>query len=205
MPAVIRRLVTRPDRLRRDEAASLRQALLPFVDDAASSSQVVEAGRSLLAHLDRLSASSNRWTFVMLSPDQNAAVVELIMARSARPRIAVRLWALLFRHLRTDTGEIMLSRDELAGQLGVKSNDVSRCMSELVSFGAVSRVRVPIPGLKGQGAVRYRMNPTVATHLSGAARDAAQAAAPILSLIDGSSHPSQRRSRAAASHLPVPL
>lgn len=203
MPAAIHRLVSRPDRLRRDEAALLRQALLPFVDGGDSSSQLVEAGRSLLAQIDRLSASSNRWTFVMLSPDQNAAVVELIMARCARPRIAVRLWALLFRHLRTDTGEIMLSRDELAGQLGVKANDVSRCMSELVSFGAVSRVRVPIPGLKGQGAVRYRMNPTVATHLSGAARDAAHAAAPILKVIDGTSHPSQRRARAAVFPAPV--
>lgn len=203
MPAAIHRLVSRPDRLRRDEAALLRQALLPFVDGGDSSSQLVEAGRTLLAHVDRLSCSSNRWTFVMLSPDQNAAVVDLIMAGSARPRIAVRLWALLFRHLRTDTGEVMLSRDDLASALGVSSNDISRCMSELVEFGAVSRERVRIAGLRGPGAIRYFMNPRVATHLGGASREAAQASAPLLKLIDGSGHPSQRRSRAAVVSLPV--
>lgn len=203
MTAVIRRLVSRPDRLRRDEAAMLRQALLPFVDGGDSSSQLVEVGRALLAQVDRLSASSNRWTFVMLSPDQNAAVVELIMAGSRRPMICARLWALCFRHLRTDTGEIMLRREEMASSLGVPASDVSRCMSELVEFGAILRVRERAAGLRGPGFVRYFMNPRVATHLGGAARESAQAAAPLLKVIDGSAHPSQRRSRASCFSLVV--
>lgn len=204
MPAVIRRLITRPDRLRRDEAEALRQALLPFVDGGESSSQLVDAGRTLLAHVDRLSASSNRWTFVMLSPDQNAAVVEFLAANSGRPIVSVRLWALCFRHLRTDTGEIMLGRDELAKSLGVTAGEVSRCMSELVKFGAILRVRERVGGMRGPGVVRYFMNPRVGTHLSGQARDAAQAAAPMLKVIDGTSHPSQRRCR-APSFVPTVL
>lgn len=203
MPAAIHRLVSRPDRLRRDEAAMLRQAILPFVDGGDSSSQLVEAGRTLLAHVDRLSCSSNRWTFVMLSPDQNAAVVDFIMAHSARPMVACRLWALLFRHLRTDTGEVMMRREEMASSLSVPASDVSRCMSELVEFGAMLRVRERVAGLRGPGVARYFMNPRVATHLGGASREAAQASAPILKLIDGSAHPSQRRSRAAAFSVPV--
>lgn len=203
MPAAIHRLVSRPDRLRRDEAAMLRQALLPFVDGGEASSQLVEAGRTLLAHVDRLSASSNRWTFVMLSPEQNAAVVRHLLAASSRPKVAVGLWSLLFLHLRTDTGEVMLSRSDLASALGVSAPDVSRCMSELVEFGAILRVRERVSGLRGPGVVRYFMNPRVATHLGGSARDAAQAAAPLLKVIDGSAHPSQRRPRAAVPALPV--
>lgn len=196
MPAAIHRLVSRPDRLRRDEAAMLRQALLPFVDGGDSSSQLVEAGRTLLAHVDRLSCSSNRWTFVMLSPSQNRAVVDFLALRSKRPVMSMRLWALLFDHVRNDTGEVMMRREDIAAALGVSAENVSRTMTELVTLRALSRVR------EGR-FVRYFMNPNVATHLGGAAREAAQASAPILSVIDGSSHPSQRRSRAAAPVVPV--
>lgn len=196
MSAVIRPFSSRPDRLRRDQGEALRQALLPFVDDPSSATSVAVVAGELLGLLDRRTASSHRWTFVMLSPDQNAAVVEFIHAHAARPRVSSRLWAMCFQHLRMDTGEIMLSRDEFAVLLQVPGREVSRCMTELVSFGAISRRR------EGQ-RVRYFMNPRVATHLSGAGRDAAQAAAPILKLIDGSAHPSQRRSRAALSLLPV--
>lgn len=192
MSAVIRSFSSRPDRLRRDQGEALRQALLPFVDDPSSSVSVAVVAGELLSLLDRRTASSHRWTFVMLSPDQNAAVVEFIYASAVRPRVSARLWAMCFQHLRMDTGEVMLSREEFAVLLKVPGRDVSRCMSELVSFGAISRRR------EGQ-RVRYFMNPRVATHLpQGKARDDAQAAAPILKVIDGSVHPSQRRCRALA-------
>lgn len=205
MAAVICQLVPRPERLRRDEAEAFRQALLPFVDGGDLPSQMVEVGRELLAFIDRRSASSNRWTFVMLSPEQNAAVVRHLLSPegSKRPKVAVALWAECFRHLRTDTGEIMLGRDELAVSLAVSADEVSRCMSELVKFGAILRVRERVGGMRGPGVVRYFMNPRVGTHLSGQARDAAQAAAPMLKVIDGTSHPSQRRARAAAFPLSV--
>lgn len=203
MVAVVRRLHTRPDRLRADEASALRQALLPFMEDLSTRPELDRVVSKLLAVVDGESASSGRWSFVMLSPAQNGIVVEWLSANSARPRVAVRIWALCFQFLRIDTGEIALSREEFADKLGVQARDVSRVMSELVSFGAISRRRDPEPGLKGRGLVRYFMNPNVGTHLSGAARDAAQAAAPILKLIDGSAHPSQRRDRAASFAVPV--
>lgn len=197
MSAVIQPFISRPDRLHRDKADALRQALLPFVDDPESSRSVVGVVGELLGLLDRKTASSHRWTFVMLSPAQNAAVVNFIWSGGARsPRLSSLLWAMCFQHLRLDTGEVLLSRDEFAAALNCPGREVSRAMSELVTFGAISRRR------EGQ-RVRYFMNPRVATHLSGAARDTAQAAAPILKVIDGSSHPSQRRSRAAVAPLTV--
>lgn len=196
MSAAIHSFLPRRDRLRREQGEALRQALLPFVDDAGASMAVSAVVGELLGLLDRKTVSSNRWTFVMLSPDQNAAVVNFISTEAARPFLSTRLWAMCFQYLRMDTGEVLLSREEFAKLLKVPGREVSRAVSELVSFGAISRRR------EGQ-RVRYFMNPRVATHLCGSARDAAQAAAPILTVIDGTSDSSQRRSRAAPAVRPV--
>lgn len=182
MCAAIRRLRTRPARLRQDENGRLREALLPFRDGAEGSRMEREEVRllvaKLLAAVDGATASVNRWSFVMLSPDQNDLVVNHLAAHSARPFLAMRLWSLCFRYLRMDTGEIVLSREEIAEKLGASPEHVSRVVGELVEFGALSRRRESVAGLRGRGVVRYFMNPNVGTHLSGKARDEAQAAAP---------------------------
>lgn len=172
-------LKTRSDRLRQDQAETLRQALLPFEE------QMPDAVRSLIGHIDRQTASRNKWTFVMLSPEQNDIVVNYLIDHSKRPLIAVKLWSLCFKHLRTDTGEILLRREEIADRLKQRSNEVSALMSELIEFGAITRKVDRVPGMKGQGLVRYFMNPKVATHLSGKEREEAQDAAPLLKLIEG--------------------
>lgn len=197
MAAEIRRLRTRPARLRQDENAALRQVLLPFLEGGDGFKtyrpEVRALSAKLVALLDRETASLNKWTFVMLSPEQNAVVVEFLAGHSKRPVVAMRLWALCFQHLRTDTGEIVLTRDDIAGKLGVASRDVSEVMGELVRFGAISRRREPVAGLRGPGLVHYFMNPNVATHLSGKLRDEAQKSAPMLKLVEGTAHPAQRR------------
>lgn len=196
MSAAISVFRSHGERLRRDQTAVAMDALLPLFEHA--DPRISGLAAKLKAVVDGHTASSKGWTFVMLSPSQNAAVVRFLAANAVRPLVSLRLWALCFEHLRTDTGEIVLSRGEMADALGVASRDVSRCMSELVEFGAISRLVERTGAPRGAGVVRYFMNPRVATHLGGAARDAAQAAAPILKLIDGSVHPSQRRARAAA-------
>lgn len=197
MAAEIRRLRTRPARLRQDENAALRQVLLPFLEGGDGFKtyrpEVRALSAKLVALLDRETSSLNRWTFVMLSPDQNAVVVRYLSDHSKRPLVALNLWALCFQHLRTDTGEIVLTREEIAEKLGVYAREVSEVMGELVRFGAISRQREPVAGLRGPGLVRYFMNPNVATHLSGKLRDEAQKAAPILKLVEGTAHPAQRK------------
>ena len=176
----IAQLRTRPDRIREDQADLLRQALLPFED------QMPEAVRSLIGHLDRQTACRNKWTFVMLSPEQNGIVVRYLADHSERPMIALKLWALCFEHLRTDTGEIMLNREEIAEKLGQRVQEISEIMTELVEFGAIIRKRQKVGGMKGPGMVHYFMNPRVATHLSGKQRDEAQEQAPpLLTLMEG--------------------
>jgi hypothetical protein len=180
--AAIHELRTRPDRLKQDQAAKLRQALLPFADG-----ELAGHVRGLLGYIDRQTASGRKWTFVMLSPFQNAAVVNHLASHSSRPIVAMKLWALCFEHLLLDTGEIMLTREEIADKIGEQPETISRIMSELVDFGAISRQRQKVGGMRGPGVVRYFMNPRVATHLAGKERDDAQAAAPLLRLLEGSS------------------
>ena len=54
------------------------------------------------------------WTFIMISPEQNRAVVDWLEENSKRPLKALRLWALLFENVQKETGQIMLSRREIA-------------------------------------------------------------------------------------------
>src|SRR5688500_12814171 len=178
MAATLRRLRTRADRLRAEQGATLRQLVLDYED-------LPEQLRGeLVATIDRRTAAENGWTFVMLSPTQNKAVHRWLVENSRHPRKATILWAELFDHLRRDTGEIMLTRDELAGLIGDHPNTVSEIMGELASIGAVSTHRERVPGMRGPGRVVYFMNPNVATNLSGAARDKAQAEAPKLRLVE---------------------
>jgi hypothetical protein len=122
----------------------------------------------------------NEWTFLMLSPSQNAAVVRWLMENSKRPMVAARLWARLFEIIRNDTGEVMALRSDLAAHLGIESRTVSELMGELASINAIRKER------NGRG-VRYFMNSNVATHLPGpAARKAAREAdGPLLRVMDG--------------------
>lgn len=181
MSAVIRRFRERPDRLLASEVGRVRGELVELVESPRIPAKSRERLERVLAVLDGETASLNRWSFVMLSPSQNALVVEQLARRSHRRVLAMRLWAMCFEHLRMDTGEIMLSRSEFAQALGVVPRQVSEVMSELAELGAISARR------EGRG-VRYFMNPNVGTHLSGAARDEAQRKAGPLKVIEGGSN-----------------
>src|SRR5689334_19966194 len=112
MPARIVRLRTRRDRIEVAEGAELRRMI-------AERAGLPERARGeIIAVIDRETASANRWTFVMLSPTQNRAVVRWLLEHSSRPQRAVDLWALLFEHLDRETGEIVLSRQEMAAEIG---------------------------------------------------------------------------------------
>jgi predicted transcriptional regulator len=170
-------LRTRQDRFKAEQAALLRDALAPLQHE------LPDAYRAVVGYIDRQTCSRNRWTFVMLSPAQNALVVNYLVSSSERPLVAVRLWALCFEHLDVETGEILLRRDQIADLLGQRSAEVSSLMAELVECGAVLRHQEPVAGVRGRGYVRYYMNSRVATHLSGAERDAAQKSSPQLRIV----------------------
>jgi CRP-like cAMP-binding protein len=178
MPAILHRLRTKRRRLRAEQAQALRGMVLDFegLPD--------HAARAIIATIDRETIAENGWTFVMLSPAQNRAVVKWLLEHADRPREALDLWSLLFEHLDCRTGMIVLTRDEIAEQVGTHPDNVSRIMADLESIGAISRRRERVAGLRGPGMVRYFMNPNVATHLAGKDRDQAQATAPKLHVVE---------------------
>jgi hypothetical protein len=178
MAATLRRLRTKADRLQAEQAAELRQ----FVLDYPALPEGVR--RQIVVAIDRQAAAENGWTFVMLSPSQNKAVHRWLVENSERPRKATILWAELFDHLCRDTGEIMLTRDELAEAIDTDPDSVTRIMRELEAIGAIIIRRERVAGTRGPARAVYFMNPNVATNLSGAARDRAQAEAPKLRLVE---------------------
>lgn len=202
MSAQIRFISRRRDRLNREQAAELRQLLLPVVNDDARPPGIRLTARRLITEIARETAAQTSWRFVMISPGQFAAVTRHLRLKSCRPAYALDLWSMCLKYLDFDTGEILQSRSALAAELGVSAKVVSQLMGELVACGAISRDFEDEQGNRGR-AVRYFLNPRVGTNLHGEARAAAQAAAPLLKVIDGTSHPSQRRSR--ASIVPVVL
>lgn len=107
----------------------------------------------------------------MIRPAQNRAVTLWLMENSKRPMKAVSVWTLLFDHLMPHTGQIMLTREEIAKQVGIAVQEVSKIMTELVTFGAISTEREKVAGMRGPGLVRYFMNRHVAEVGSRATHD----------------------------------
>jgi len=120
----------------------------------------------------------NTWTFVMISPQQNRSVIQWIMNNSKRRNEAVQLWALLFENMHRETGQIMMTRLEIAKELNIQSYHVTRIMSELESIHAILKRK------EGRGVIYY-MNPNIANHYPQEIRNQKQKEAPTLKLIDG--------------------
>ena len=93
MAATLRRLRTKADRLRAEQAAELRQLVLDYP------ALPEQARRQIVVAIDRQTAAENGWTFVMLSPSQNRAVQRWLVENSKRPQKATLLWAELFTAL----------------------------------------------------------------------------------------------------------
>ena len=167
MAAQIARFASKAQLLKREEARVLRQLALDFEGEAP------RAVAQIVAAIDRNTAAERGWSFVMLGPQQNRAVVLWIDRYAKRPRLSTKLWAEFFCHLRSDTGEIIMTRAEMVDAVSASSAHISEALAELVGIGALIRRR------EGR-EVRWFMNSCVGTHLTGAAREAAQRHAPPL-------------------------
>jgi len=162
-------------RSRRD---SREQATLETVVRMLQSATDASPACARLATLvEREMAAGRGWSFIMVEPRLYADVVVYLAEHSRRKVTALKLWARLFELLPPDSNEVMADRDELARLVGCTPNHVTDIMGELEAVGAVYRRR------EGRG-VRYFVNPRLGTHLAGAARDKAQAEAPVLRLVE---------------------
>lgn len=191
--ATVVRFASKRERMTREAAASLAGALAEFPEE-----QVPPWARaSLLNALHRLTkpdAEEGLWPggFTMLSRTQTAAVWDAIrkLPPEDRPQQVRHAFDLVLLNLRQDTGEVMLTREQFAQQLGTAPRHVSTVMGVLERIGVIRRERRRIEGVQGPGMAVYFINPHVAWNgsLEGRRQEAADVAPPLLRLMEGG-HP----------------
>ncbi len=178
------KFVAKADRLSEDQACRVRDAFF----NLELPSKVME---ELLAVLLRYEVGGvpSDWHFNMISPSQCLLVWNAI-DRGREPRSTRRVFDYVLTHLEPGTGFVTLSREEIAELVGILPKHVSSAMTRLENLGAITRERVKIPGLKGPGMVRYRINPNVGWNGKLEKREVlAQAAPTELRVVAGKDFP----------------
>jgi hypothetical protein len=118
-------------------------------------------------------APPESWSFAMLNPDQQRAVLKAIN-RGEKPALTLRVWNAAISHIRYDTGEIMAGRERLAEDADTTPEEASRALNQLAEIGALLKLR------RG----RYAINPHVGWSGSLLKRQEAAKDAPELRLIE---------------------
>lgn len=185
----VKRFVPKKQRVLLEVAASIEEQIRLFPED-----QLPEQPReALLNALHRFTRNPDEslWPggFSMLSRTQTAAIWDAIrkLPPEKRPNHVRHAFDLALLNLRQDTGEIMLTRDQLAAEMDCAPKNVSTIMGTLEEMGVVTRQRRKVDGLQGPGMAVYFVNPHVAWNgsLEIRHREAAKHTPPLLKLMDG--------------------
>lgn len=162
--AEIVRLQTRPDRVKRETAAEIRQLIFAYPEQDLPA----QARAAILNTLTRATNPDEResiWPggFVMINRVQTKAVWDAIRALPGadRPGHVRHAFDLVLLNLRHDSGEVMLTRDEIAAEIGCAAGHVSRIMGTLERMGVIRRERRKVVGMQGRGMAVYFINPHV--------------------------------------------
>ena len=190
------RLQAKQQRTQRETAASLAEQLRQLPDELLGQLPggvrlaISQATHGLHKHA-RPDTEEGLWPggFTMLSRAQTKAIWDAIRALPAddRPGHVRHAFDLVILNLRQDTGEVMLTRDQLAKEIGCDPNHVSNVMGTLERMGVISRERRRIEGMRGPGVAVYFINPHVAWNGSLDARkeEAAEVKPPLLTVMEG--------------------
>jgi len=188
----VMRLVPKRQLVQREAAASIASQLGTF-PEAVMPPWVKEALLGALQRITSPDTETSIWPggFTMLSRAQTAAVWDAIRALPAaqRPQLVRHAFDLVLLNLRQDTGEVMLTRDQLAERMGCAPGHVSRAMGTLETMGVIRRERRRVEGIQGRGIAVYFINPHVAWNGSLSIRqdEAAGTSKPFLQLVENAS------------------
>ena len=163
--AKVVRLETRRDLVQRTTAAQIEAQLSLYPTEALPA----QARASVLNALHRVTRPDDKesiWPggFTMISREQTAVIWDAIRAlpADARPGHVRHAFDLVLLNLNQDTGEVMLTRDQIAGKIGCAPKNVSTIMGVLERMGVIRRERRRIEGMQGPGVAVYVINPHVA-------------------------------------------
>ena len=185
----VKRFVPKGQRILAEVAASIEEQLGLFPED-----QLPEQPReALLNSLYRFTRNPDEslWPggYSMLSRTQTAVIWDAIrkLDPDKRPNHVRHAFDLALLNLRQDTGEIMLTREQLAAEIGCAPKHVSTIMGTLEDMGVVIRKRRKVEGMQGPGMAVYFLNPHVAWNgsLEIRQREAAKHKPPLLKLMEG--------------------
>lgn len=197
--AKLHRLVPDRERVKRSDAA-LAARLIDGMDYLPQ--ELRHTMRRELFRAAEPDTSRSPWgKYTMLSVAQVGAIWQAIRElertkpeerpqemRHARPHEVRHVLDLAFLHLRQDTGEIMLTRDEIAERSGITPQNVSKAMTVLANLGVVIKGDLrKVAGMKGRGMRPYFINPHAAWNgtVAGAVEEAKRQEPPLLRLMKG--------------------
>lgn len=110
-----------------------------------------------------LKESSGPKNFTTLNHNQVKAIWDIIRTLDSRkhPVQILHAFELVALNINQDTGEIMLTRNQFAQEIGCSPDKVSSIMSALVDIGIVIRERKTTKGLRGLVKVVYFINTNI--------------------------------------------
>lgn len=185
----VKRFVPKSQRIGKEQLRQIEEAIDLLPDDVAPEYAKRDMRRAVFPYARDPDQSIWQGGFTMLSLIQTAAVWDAIRKLPAddRPHQVRHAFDLAMLNLRQDTGEIMLTRDQLAEKIGCSADHVSRIMGKLEDMGVVRRERRKIPGMQGRGMAVYFINPHVAWNgdLEIRKREATRHTPPLLRLMEG--------------------
>ena len=160
----VKKLLPKTQRVTQDAAEELAKQLRAWPVDSLPE-QPREAMLNVLSRFAR-DPDEAIWPggFNMISREQTGVVWDAIRELDGkhRPRQVRHAFDLVLLNLRWDTGEVALSRDEMAAKMKCAPESVSRIMGTLENMGVVIRKRRRVEGMRGRGQAAYFINPDVA-------------------------------------------
>lgn len=191
MPAELRRFQSRQAFAKRELASELDHQLALFDDDEIPphERETVRNFLHRIAHPNSERPFLGKRGFNMITCEQTEAVWDAIrrLPPERRPQQVRDAFMLVLLYLRQDTGEVMLSRREMAEKLGTEKRNVSTIMRTLEDMEVVYRKRRRIDGRSGPGAVVWTLNAYVAWNgrLDAWERECARTSPPSLAVVGG--------------------
>lgn len=185
----VKRFVPKSERIGREQLERIEAAIEELPDDLVPDYAKRDMRRAVFPYARDPDQSIWPGGYCMFSRIQTKAIWDAIrkLPADARPHQVRHAFDLAMLNLAPNTGEIMLTRDQLAEEIGCASRSVSTIMGTLEEMGVVRRERQKRPGMQGPGVAVYFVNPHVAWNgkLEIRQQEAVRHTPPLLKLMEG--------------------